>query len=245
MMAGAALQTLRRIVDPNEREIARHRRRVEQINALEPEFERLTNEQLAQKTEEFKRRLADGETVDDILDEAFAAAREAARRTIGQRHFDVQIVGAIVLHQGKIAEMKTGEGKTLTATMPLYLHALTGRGVHLVTTNDYLVKWQSEWMGEIFRLLGLTCGYIQHDMDAPERKEMYACDITYVENSELASTTCAITWPCTPTISCCAICTMPSSMRLTASWWMRHARRSSSPACRSNPPNCTKPSMPW
>ncbi|MFQ5809205.1 MAG: DEAD/DEAH box helicase, partial [Armatimonadota bacterium] len=184
-MAGAVLSTLRRVVDPNEREIARHRRRVEQVNALEPEFEALTDEQLVEKTEELKGRLADGETLDDILEEAFAAAREAAKRTIGQRHYDVQVVGAIVLHEGKIAEMRTGEGKTLTATMPLYLHALTGRGVQLVTTNDYLVKWQSEWMGEIFRFLGLTCGYIQHDMDAPERKAMYECDITYVENSEL------------------------------------------------------------
>ncbi len=184
-MAGWLWSMLRRIFDPSEREVARHRQRIERINALEPELEQLTDERLAQKTDEFKRRLADGETLDDILEEAFAAVREAAKRTIGQRHFDVQVIGAIVLHQGKIAEMKTGEGKTLTATMPLYLHALTGRGVHLVTTNDYLVKWQSEWMGDIFRFLGLTCGYIQHDMDAPERKEMYACDITYMENSEL------------------------------------------------------------
>jgi len=176
---------LKRVLSPNEREIARLRRRVEQINALEPEIHALSDQQLAAKTDEFRGRLAAGETLNEVLDEAYAVVREAALRTLGQRPFDVQVLGGIVLHQGKIAEMKTGEGKTLTATMPLYLNALTGRGAHLVTTNDYLVKWQSDWMGAIYRFLGLTVGYTQHDMDAPERRDNYACDITYVNNTEL------------------------------------------------------------
>jgi len=146
----AVLQVLKRIFDSNEREVARLRRRVEEVNKLEPQFQSLSDEELRAKTEEFRSRLAGGETLDDILPEAFAAVREAARRTLGQRHFDVQVMGAIVLHEGKIAEMKTGEGKTLTATMPLYLNALTGRGVQLVTTNDYLVpgwgKCTNSWV---------------------------------------------------------------------------------------------------
>ncbi|MFQ6132979.1 MAG: preprotein translocase subunit SecA [Armatimonadota bacterium] len=176
---------VKRVFDPNEREVVRLRRRADEITALEPEIQALSDKQLAAKTDEFRERLAAGETLDDLLNEAFAVVREAAIRTLGQRPFDVQVMGGIVLHQGKIAEMKTGEGKTLTATMPLYLNALTGKGAHLVTTNDYLVKWQSEWMGQIFRFLGLSVGYIQHDMDAPERRESYLCDITYVNNSEL------------------------------------------------------------
>ncbi len=176
---------LKRIVDANERELARLRRRVEEINALEPEVKQLSDAQLRAKTDEFRDRLANGETLDDILNEAFAVAREGAWRTIGQRPFDVQVMGAIVLHEGKIAEMKTGEGKTLTATMPLYLNALLGRGAHLVSVNDFLVRWQAEWMGEIYEFLGLSCGYIQKEMDAPERQANYAKDITYVENSEL------------------------------------------------------------
>jgi preprotein translocase subunit SecA len=176
---------VRRIFDPNERELVRLRRRADEVTALEPEIHALTDDQLRAKTDEFRRRLAAGETLDDLLPEAYAVAREAALRTIGQRPFDVQVMGAIVLHQGKIAEMKTGEGKTLTATMAVYLNALTARGVHLVTTNDYLVRWQAQWMGEIYRFLGLQVGYIQHDMEAEERRDNYLADITYVENSEL------------------------------------------------------------
>ncbi len=181
----AVLQALKRVFDSNEREVARLRRRVQDVNKLEPQFQALSDEELRAKTEEFRSRVAGGEALDDILPEAFAAVREAARRTLGQRHFDVQVMGAIVLHEGKIAEMKTGEGKTLTATMPLYLNALTGRSVQLVTTNDYLVRWQAEWMGAIYEFLGMSCGYIQQGMDPAERRANYAKDITYVQNSEL------------------------------------------------------------
>ncbi|MBC7288239.1 MAG: preprotein translocase subunit SecA, partial [Armatimonadetes bacterium] len=176
---------IKKLIDPNEREIARLRRIVDQINALEPDFERLTDEQLTAKTEEFKQRLAAGETLDALLPEAYAAVREAAKRTLGQRHFDVQVMGAIVLHEGKIAEMKTGEGKTLTATMPLYLNALEGKGAHLVTTNDFLVRWQAQWMAPIFELLGMSVGFIQHEMSPSERRAMYNRDVTYVQNAEL------------------------------------------------------------
>ncbi len=179
------LSPLKRIFDTNEREVARLRRRVEQINALEPEIKALNDEQLRAKAGEFRDRLAHGEILDDILDEAFAVAREGAWRSIRQRPFDVQVMGAIVLHEGKIAEMRTGEGKTLAATMPLYLNALAGRGAHLVTTNAFLVRWQSEWMGEIYEFLGLSCGYIQKEMEPAERLANYRKDITYVENSEL------------------------------------------------------------
>jgi len=176
---------LRRVIDANEREIARLRKHVEAVNASEPEMERLSDGELYGRADHFRHRLSEGETLDDILPEAFAAVREGAKRVLGQRPFDVQVMGAIVLHQGKVAEMKTGEGKTLTATMPLYLNALTGGGTHLVTTNDFLVRWQAEWMGRIYEFLGLTVGYIQHTMDAAERRAMYNRDITYVENSEL------------------------------------------------------------
>jgi preprotein translocase subunit SecA len=163
-------------------------RRLEQIvglvNTYEPEVEDLTDVELRGRTEEFRRRLAGGETLDDILPEAFACVREAARRTIGQRHFDVQVMGAIVLHEGKIAEMKTGEGKTLVATMPVYLNSLTGRGVHIVTVNDYLAKRDSEWMGGIYRALGASVGLIQAQMTPTERRPAYAADVTYGTNSE-------------------------------------------------------------
>ncbi len=165
--------------------IAALRPRVEAINALEPEFERLSDDELARKTDEFRGRLEQGETLDDLLPEAFAVVREGSKRSLGMRPFDVQMMGAAVLHDGKVAEMKTGEGKTLTATMPMYLNALAGRGVHLVTTNDFLVRWQAEWMSRLFEALGMTVGYIQHTMRATERRAMYQRDITYVENSEL------------------------------------------------------------
>ncbi|HDH09556.1 MAG TPA: preprotein translocase subunit SecA, partial [Chloroflexi bacterium] len=140
--------------DANERELNRLRPIVERINALEPEFERLSDQELRGKTQEFIRRLQAGETLDDILVEAFAAVREASKRTIGLRHFDVQLMGGIVLHEGKVAEMATGEGKTLVATLPLYLNALEGKGCHLVTVNDYLAKRDAQWMGPIYHLLG-------------------------------------------------------------------------------------------
>jgi len=157
---------------------------VNKINELEPSISNLTDEQLRAKTDMFKERLAAGETLDDIMCETFAVVREAARRVIGERPFDVQLMGGIVLHRGKIAEMVTGEGKTLVATMPMYLNALLGRGVHLVTVNDYLARRDRNWMGPIFESLGLTVGSIQHDMETRDRQEQYGCDITYGTNNE-------------------------------------------------------------
>ena len=154
------------------------------VGTFEPEVEELSDAELASKTAEFKARVADGESLDDLLPEAFASVREAARRAIGQRHFDVQVMGAVGLHQGNIAEMKTGEGKTLTSTMPAYLNALAGEGVHMVTVNDYLAKRDSEWMGGIYRLLGLDVGLIQSSMSPHERRPAYAADITYGTNNE-------------------------------------------------------------
>jgi preprotein translocase subunit SecA len=168
----------------NERELKRITPLVEEVNRLEPRFQSLSDEELCAKTNEFKERLAQGETLDSLIPEAFAAVREASVRVLGMRHFDVQLIGGIVLHEGKIAEMKTGEGKTLAATLPLYLNALTGRGVHLVTVNDYLAKRDAEWMGGIYRMLGLTVGVIVHGMSDEERQKGYACDITYGTNNE-------------------------------------------------------------
>ncbi|MCK5534111.1 preprotein translocase subunit SecA [bacterium] len=157
---------------------------VDSINKLEPYFISLTDDKLAKKTEEFKTRYQQGETLDELLPEAYACVREVAKRTLNMRHFDVQLVGGIVLHQGKIAEMKTGEGKTLVATLPFFLNSLTGKGVHLVTVNDYLVKRDSEWMGPIYKFLGLTVGVIQHNMNNRQRREAYKCDVVYVTNNE-------------------------------------------------------------
>jgi len=191
--------------DPNAREVKRHLEEVEQINALEPVLQQLKDAELTAKTAEFRQRLGEGETLDDLLVEAFAVVREAARRAIGLRHFDVQLVGGMVLHQGKIAEMKTGEGKTLVATLPLYLNALEGKGAHLVTVNDYLARRDAGWNGPIYRLLGLTISVIGHDMSLqydpdfldethPDprlqhlrpitRTQAYACDLTYGTNNE-------------------------------------------------------------
>jgi len=169
----------------NERRIRAYRPRVEAINALESELEQLSDEALRARTEEFKKKVADGKALDDILVPAFATVREAAKRTLGQRHFDVQLVGGMVLHDGKIAEMKTGEGKTLVATLPVYLNALAGRGVHVVTVNDYLAKRDAEWMGQIYKFLGLTVGVIVHGLDDEQRKKEYDCDVTYGTNNEL------------------------------------------------------------
>jgi preprotein translocase subunit SecA len=195
----------------NEREVKRLQPQVVQINALEPQMQRLTDEELRAKTEEFRARiderlakiqdepeadeerikqieserdLALKEVLDEILPEAFAVVREAGRRTLNMRHFDVQLIGGIVLHEGKIAEMKTGEGKTLVATLPVYLNALSGRGVHVVTVNDYLAKRDSEWMGKIYRFLGLSVGVIVHELDDAERRDAYAADVTYGTNNE-------------------------------------------------------------
>jgi preprotein translocase subunit SecA len=157
---------------------------IDEINALEPELQALNDDGLRVRTQQFRGRLAKDETLDDILVEAFATVREAAKRTLGQRHFDVQLMGGIVLHRGMIAEMRTGEGKTLVATLPVYLNALAGKGVHVVTVNDYLAKRDSEWMGQVYRFLGLTTGCIVHGLDDNERREQYAADVTYGTNNE-------------------------------------------------------------
>ncbi|MCX5922803.1 MAG: preprotein translocase subunit SecA [Candidatus Dependentiae bacterium] len=169
----------------NARQLKRLQPIVDQINAFEPHISSLPDEQLALKTNEFREQLAQGKHLDDILPEAFAVVREVSKRKLGQRHYDVQLIGGIVLHQGKIAEMKTGEGKTLTATLPLYLNALTGKGVHLVTVNDYLARRDSEWMSPIYTFLGLTVGCLQNSMHDHERKKVYNTDILYATNNEL------------------------------------------------------------
>src|SRR5271155_990648 len=168
----------------NEREIKRLRPMVATINDLEPGLQQLSDTELAQKTVDFKQRIANGEPLDDLLIEAFAVVREAGRRVLNMRHFDVQLIGGAVLHKGKIAEMKTGEGKTLVATLPAYLNALEGQGVHVVTVNDYLARRDSEWMGRLYRFLGMTVGVIVHDLDDAERQAAYNCDITYGTNNE-------------------------------------------------------------
>ena len=188
--------------DPNERELKKYQPLIDATNEFEPEFERLSDEELAAETLEFRQRLKDGESLDDLLPEAFAAVREAAKRTLGQRHFDVQILGGIILHRGKVSEMRTGEGKTLVATLPTYLNALEGKGVHLVTVNDYLARRDAQWMGPVYHLLGLSVACLQHDaallfdpdaeVDDPTyantrpipRREAYEADITYGTNSE-------------------------------------------------------------
>jgi len=168
----------------NDRELKRIRPLVAEINAQEADVENLSDEQLRAKTSEFRQRFADGATLDDLIPEVFAVVREAGRRTLNMRHFDVQLIGGIVLHRGKIAEMKTGEGKTLVATLPAYLNALEGKGVHVVTVNDYLARRDSEWMGRIYRFLGMSVGVIQHELNDQERQVAYASDITYGTNNE-------------------------------------------------------------
>ena len=169
----------------NDRRIRSYQPRVDEINALEKELEALSDDALRARTEEFKKQVAEGAALDDILVPAFATVREAAKRTLGQRHFDVQLIGGMILHEGKISEMKTGEGKTLVATLPVYLNALSGRGVHVVTVNDYLAKRDADWMGQIYNFLGLTVGVIVHGLDDEQRKKAYDCDITYGTNNEL------------------------------------------------------------
>src|ERR1700681_991233 len=169
----------------NERRIRGYQPRVDAINAMEPEISALSDEALKARTAEFRQQLADGKTLDDILVPAFATVREAAKRTLGQRHFDVQMIGGMVLHEGNISEMKTGEGKTLVATLPVYLNALSGRGVHVVTVNDYLAKRDAEWMGQIYNFLGLKVGVIVHGLDDEQRKQAYDADVTYGTNNEL------------------------------------------------------------
>ena len=169
----------------SERELKRIYPIAQKVMDLEPETEKLTDAELRAKTDEFKQRYRNGETLDDLLPEAFAVMREASWRVLGMKHFYVQVIGGVILHQGRIAEMKTGEGKTLVSTLPAYLNALTGDGVHIVTVNDYLAKRDSEWMGKVYRFLGMSCGLIIHEKTNDERREAYACDITYGTNNEL------------------------------------------------------------
>ena len=171
--------------DYSEKEIKRILPLQKKVLELDEEYSALSDEELKAKTSEFKNRLSCGETLDDILPEAFAACREAGARVLGMKHFPVQIIGGIVLHQGRISEMKTGEGKTLVATLPAYLNALSGKGVHIVTVNDYLAKRDSEWMGKLYRFMGLSVGLIVHGMNNEEKKEAYKADITYCTNNEL------------------------------------------------------------
>ena len=170
--------------DPNARKLKKYQPDIKEINLLEEEMQALSDDELASKTAEFRQRLKDGEEIDDILTEAFAIVREAAKRVLGLRHYDVQLLGGMVLHDGQIAEMKTGEGKTLVSTLPAYLNAISGKGVHIVTVNDYLARRDAEWMGQVHRFLGLTVGLIQQGMSPTDRKKNYACDITYGTNSE-------------------------------------------------------------
>src|SRR5262245_46298952 len=169
----------------NERRVKGYMPRVAQINALEKDLEKLSDDELRARTTQFKKELEEGKTLDDILVPAFATCREAAKRTLGQRHFDVQLIGGMILHDGRISEMKTGEGKTLVATLPVDLNALSGRGVHVVTVNDYLAKRDAEWMGQVYKFLGLTVGVIVHGLDDEQRKKEYDCDVTYATNNEL------------------------------------------------------------
>src|SRR5215208_5491797 len=179
------LSWIKRVVGTaNDRELKRIEPLITEINDLEAEFKVLSDEELRDKTTELRGCVLAGDELDSILPEAFAAVREAGRRTLGMRHYDVQLIGGIALHEGKIAEMRTGEGKTLVATLPLYLNALAGRGAHLVTVNDYLARRDAEWMGQLYSFLGLSYGCIQHDQPPDLRREQYAMDITYGTNSE-------------------------------------------------------------
>ena len=168
----------------SERELKRIEPIVNKIESLRPEMQSLTDEELRGKTEEFKKRLQNGETLDDLLPEAYAVVREGAKRSLNMEHYSVQLIGGIIIHQGRIAEMRTGEGKTLVATAPVYLNALEGKGVHVITVNDYLAKRDSEWMGQVYKFLGLSVGLIVHDLDFQQRKIAYNSDITYGTNNE-------------------------------------------------------------
>ena len=169
----------------SERELKLINKTIDKIESLRPEMQKLSDLELREKTQEFKNRLANGETLDDILPEAYAVVREAGKRVLGMEHYRVQLIGGVILHQGRSAEMKTGEGKTLVSTLPAYLNALEGKGVHVVTVNDYLANRDAEWMGQIHRFLGLSVGCVLNSMKSEERREAYNCDITYITNNEL------------------------------------------------------------
>ena len=201
----------------SEKEIKKIKPIVAKIEALAPQYENLSDEELRAKTQEFKDRLAEGETLDQILPEAYAVVREASSRAnvLNMRHFPVQLMGGIIMHQGRIAEMKTGEGKTLVATLPAYLNALEGKGVHVVTVNDYLAQRDANQMGQVYRFLGLTVGCILNGMDNNERREAYACDITYGTNNEFGFDYLRDNMVTRKNRWCRENCTMPSSTKLT------------------------------
>jgi preprotein translocase subunit SecA len=229
----------------NDRVVKGYQARVDAINALEPDMEALSDEELRGKTVEFRQRLADGEKLDKLLPEAFAVVREGGKRALGQRHYDVQLIGGMVLHEGKIAEMKTGEGKTLVATLAVYLNALEGKGVHVVTVNDYLARRDAAWMGQVYGFLGLTTGTIVHGLTDEERRAAYRCDVTYATNNELGFDYLRdnmkyrrAKWPSARTA-------LPLSMRSIPFWSMRRVRRSSSPARWPTSPNSTRRSTSW
>ena len=169
----------------NARLVAKYQRRVATINAMSSTYEAYSDDELKAKTDEFRERIAGGESLDSLLPEAFATVREASVRSLGMRHFDVQLIGGMVLHEGRISEMKTGEGKTLVSTLAGYLNALEGKGVHVVTVNDYLAQRDSEWMGAVYEFLGLSVGVVTNDIGDQERQDAYACDVTYATNNEL------------------------------------------------------------
>ena len=190
---------------------------VDEIEALAPKYKAMTDAELRGMTDVFKEKLAEGKTLDDILPDAFAVVREAGERVLGTRHYRVQLIAGVVLHQGRIAEMKTGEGKTLMATLPAYLNALAGKGVHIVTVNDYLAKRDSEWMGKVHRFLGLKVGLIVHGLSSVERQEAYAADVTYGTNTRWASTICVTICASTPTSWCSVSIPLPSWTKWTPS----------------------------
>ena len=199
----------------NDRLIKQYMQKVREINALEPQIAALSDAELQGKTAIFRERFGKGESLDALLPEAFAVVREAGKRVLGMRHFDVQLIGGMVLHQGKIAEMRTGEGKTLVATLPAYLNALSGRGVHVVTVNDYLAERDAGWMGRIHEFLGLSVGVILSQMDHDDKQAAYAADITSARTTNSASIICATTWCRAPPRKCSVPSIMPSSTRWT------------------------------
>ena len=200
------------------------------VNALEDEISALSDEDLKAQTPKFKQEIENGKSLDEIMPEAFATVREVSKRTLGQRHFDVQLMGGAALHWGNIAEMKTGEGKTLVATLPTYLNALEGKGVHVVTVNDYLASYQSELMGRIYRFLGMNVGCIITEQKPPERRSSTTLTSPTAPTTSSASTTCVTTWHGRRPTSCSAVTTTPSSMRSIPSSSMRPVPRLSSPA---------------
>ena len=206
----------------SQREVKRIMPLVEKIESLRPDMQKLSDEELRGKTREFKKRLEEGETLDDLLPEAFAVVREAGKRVLGMEHFRVQLIGGIILHQGRIAEMRTGEGKTLVATLPSYLNALEGKGVHVVTVNDYLAKRDAEEMGKIHEFLGLTVGVVLNDMKQDERRAAYNCDVPMLRTTNSVSIICVTTWLSIKNSWYREICTTVSSMRSTPFSSTRH-----------------------